>query len=178
MISKESMKTCQILPISKWSIVMGFLKTLAVCGASAIAPSAALADGIALTVQDDAGTHVALSLADLDALDQITFETSTIWTDQNVSFSGVPLSSVLKTAGTSGTILRMTALNDYAVDMPVGDIGDDFPIVATRMNGVEISVRDKGPYWIVYPYDADPAFQTETSYARSVWQLSTLSVMK
>ncbi|WP_252928140.1 hypothetical protein [Paracoccus sp. 08] len=46
--------------------------------------------------------------------------------------------------------------------------------MAYLMDDREISVRDKGPLWIVYPYDADRQYQTEVIYSRSIWQLNCL----
>jgi hypothetical protein len=37
-------------------------------------------------------------------------------------------------------------------------------------------VRDKGPLFIVYPYDSDPQLATQTFYGRSAWQLAKLIV--
>jgi hypothetical protein len=34
-----------------------------------------------------------------------------------------------------------------------------------------MSMRNKGPLWLVYPYDSNVALQTEAVYARSIWQL-------
>jgi len=48
--------------------------------------------------------------------------------------------------------------------------------VATRMDGKVMAVRDKGPYWLVYPYDEDTRYRTEAIYARSIWQLGQLRV--
>ena len=123
-------------------------------------------------------TTIELALSDLDQMPQVTFTTTTIWTEGDVTFSGVPLSHLLEHAVATGVTLRMMALNDYAVDMPIDEIEDLHPIVATRMNGEKMRVRDKGPYWIVYPYDSDPGLQTETTYARSIWQLKSLSVIE
>ncbi len=120
---------------------------------------------------------VMLSLADLDALEQITFSTTTIWTDDEVVFSGVSLKALLVHLDASGQSLEMVALNDYAVTMPIAELEEAAPIVATRMNGEIMSVRDKGPYWIVYPYDSNPRYSTETNYARSIWQLNRLKVV-
>lgn len=125
-----------------------------------------------------AGQNVNLSLPDLDEMPQESFSTTTTWTDGKMTFSGVPLSYILKDVNPEGTVLRMVALNDYSVEMPVSDIGETYPIVATRMDGKTMPVRDKGPYWIVYPYDSSAQFQTETIYARSIWQLKTLSVIE
>ena len=126
----------------------------------------------------DGGNVIEFSLQDLDEMPQESFSTRTTWTEGVVTFSGVSLSHVLKSVGESGSLLRMVALNDYAVEMPISEVGETYPIIATRMNGETMKVRDKGPYWIVYPYDSDPDYRTETSYARSIWQLKTLSVIE
>mmetsp|Transcript_401 Transcript_401/g.1165 ORF Transcript_401/g.1165 Transcript_401/m.1165 type:complete len:136 (-) Transcript_401:626-1033(-) len=124
----------------------------------------------------ESDTHT-LSLAALDALEQVTFTTTTIWTDGAVTFSGVPLKSVLAQVNGNATAVEMIALNDYKVAMPLAQIEDSAPIIATRMNGETMSVRDKGPYWVVFPYDLDPKYQTETIYAYSIWQLNRLKVV-
>ena len=120
---------------------------------------------------------IELSLETLDSLDQITFSTTTIWTDGDVQFSGVSLKALLAYLDVDGQSLEMVALNDYAVTRPVADLEDAAPILATRMNGETMSVRDKGPYWVVFPYDSDPKYSTETNYARSIWQLNRLKVV-
>ncbi|WP_282154331.1 molybdopterin-dependent oxidoreductase [Ruegeria atlantica] len=117
------------------------------------------------------------SLQDLDAMDQVTFSTSTIWTDDEVTFSGVPLKALLTELNTDGTSIEMVALNDYKVTMPLAELENDAPIIATRMDGETMSVRDKGPYWVVFPYDQDPKYRTETIYTFSIWQLKHLKVV-
>ena len=150
----------------------------AMAAALLVQPSTAVAqDAWVLTVTGTNGAETSFALSDLDAMEQAEFTTSTIWTDEDVAFSGVPLRAILSASEIEGTSLSMIALNDYAVEMPLDEIGDDFPIVATRMDGETMSVRDKGPFWVVYPYDADPEFQTETIYARSIWQLNRLSAV-
>jgi len=37
-------------------------------------------------------------------------------------------------------------------------------------------VREKGPLWIIYPFDATNAYRTESHYARSIWQLERIDV--
>jgi hypothetical protein len=37
-------------------------------------------------------------------------------------------------------------------------------------------VRDKGPLFIVYPYDSDTRLQSQTYYSRSAWQVCKLLV--
>ncbi len=157
--------------------ILGMLLALFCAGAGTAAFAQGNKSPFDLSISmDGEQTEVVLTLDELDALPQVAITTSTIWTEGEVAFSGPSLSSVLDAAGQSGTDLKMTALNDYSISMPVAEIGEQFPIVATSMNGQPISVRDKGPYWIVYPYDSAAEYQNETVYSRSIWQLSALTL--
>ncbi|KMW59616.1 hypothetical protein AIOL_004598 [Candidatus Rhodobacter oscarellae] len=114
-------------------------------------------------------------------MQQVSFETTTVWTEDAVSFAGVPLRAVLAECGADLEDARsvvLTALNAYSVEVPLAEIGDTYPIVATRMDGEVIPVRQKGPYWVVYPYDSDASYRTEQAYARSIWQLREISIME
>lgn len=123
------------------------------------------------------GATVTFSMADLDALDQVTITTTTIWTEGELTFTGPSLQSILSMAEIESPNLTLTALNDYAIEMPAPEVDAIYPILATRMDGEPMSVRDKGPFWIVFPYDSDPAFQTETVYSQSIWQLDRIDVL-
>lgn len=133
------------------------------------------APALQLTSQD--GAVSAFTLSDLDAMAQETVVTTTIWTEGVVTFTGPALSTVLEAAGIEGNTLTLIALNDYAIEMPAPGDEDTYPIVATRLDGAPMSVRDKGPYWIVFPYDSGPEFQTETIYAQSIWQLERIEAL-
>jgi hypothetical protein len=41
-----------------------------------------------------------------------------------------------------------------------------------------MSVRDKGPLWLIYPYDSKAEYQSETIYSRSIWQLVKIDLTK
>lgn len=112
----------------------------------------------------------------LKALPAVTIRTSTIWTEGVHDFTGVPLVALLDRLGVDTGTLSATAINDYAVDVPVSDAVEDGPIVAYEMDGTPMSVRNKGPLWIVYPYDSNLAYQTEVIYSRSVWQMDRIVV--
>ncbi len=69
-----------------------------------------------------------------------------------------------------------SAANDYSANLTFPP-GDD--LVADHRNadrGEFIPRRDKGPLWIVFPFDADPAYRTPVAFGQSVWQLVKLSV--
>lgn len=123
------------------------------------------------------GKVTVFDLEMLRALPQTHFETSTVWTEGVTNFTGVSLKDFAESLGiTSGTLV-MTAVNDYAAEVPLADAVEGGPILAYMMDGKIMSVRDKGPIWLVYPYDGHPAYQTEVIYARSIWQLVTIEIV-
>ena len=133
---------------------------------------AAAAEGsVLLTVVAADGAQHEFDMAALDALPQISFTTSTIWTDGKMTFSGPALRNVLGAGGIDKGVVHLVALNDYAVDLDLAGTDDKAPIIATRINGAEFGVRDNGPLWIVYPFDSDLRYQDEVVYSASVWQL-------
>jgi hypothetical protein len=114
----------------------------------------------------------------LEALPVSSFRTSTIWTEKEIEFTGVALNDLLAYVRAKGSVLRATALNDYRVDIPVSDAVQGGPIVAYRTDGTYMSARDKGPLWIVYPYNSNPDHQSEVIYSRSIWQLDEIEVVE
>lgn len=112
--------------------------------------------------------------ATLSDLPQVSFSTTTLWTQGLISFSGPTLQSVLEVTGFTPDVeaIRLTALNDYSVTMETSLIGQNAPIVANRINGAPFSVRDKGPLWIMFPFDLDIKYRSESFYSLSIWQLS------
>ena len=125
----------------------------------------------------NAGEIAEFDTAMLDAIGTVTFETETTWTEGVQTFTGVELSDLLSVLGVNGSQLRATAVNDYAVDIPTGDAVEGGPIVAFLRNGELMSLRDKGPLWIVYPYDSSPKYRTEVIFSRSIWQLDRIEVL-
>jgi hypothetical protein len=39
-----------------------------------------------------------------------------------------------------------------------------------------LSIREKGPLFIVYPYDSKPELQAQMYLDRSAWQLKSLTI--
>lgn len=121
------------------------------------------------------------ALFDRPMLEEIapeSFTTTTIWTDGEQRFEGTSLKGLLDLLGVEDGTLKATALNDYAVEIPVSDAVEGGPIIAHRRNGEEMSIRDKGPLWIVYPYDRNADYRTEQVFARSIWQLDRIEVIE
>jgi hypothetical protein len=166
-----------------------FIGAVSVAVLAALAPLSVSADAlpaptgeVLLTVRGEIanrndGDAALFDRAMLEALGVASFETTTIWTEGVQIFAGVPLGALLDALGAEGTTLRAIALNDYAVEIPVSDAEANGPIVAYLQNGEPMSVREKGPLWVVYPYDARTAYQTEQIYSRSIWQLVAIEVL-
>jgi hypothetical protein len=117
-----------------------------------------------------------LDMALLDGLPRHSFATSTIWTEGVDTYEGVLLSDLLAAVGATGTNVMAKALNDYEITFPVAEATSEGPLLAYRTNGKPMSVREKGPIWLIFPYDAVEAFRTEQTYARSIWQLDRIAV--
>lgn len=130
---------------------------------------------VAVTNTQDAAE---LDLELLQNIERITIETSTIWTEGAQTFEGVSLAALVAALGLEGSTLRASAVNDYAVDIPMSDATQGGPIVAYLLNGAEMSLRDKGPLWIIYPYDKNADYRTEVIYSRSIWQLNRIEMIK
>lgn len=128
---------------------------------------------IAVTNQGDTA---AFDRAMLEELGGDIIVTSTLWTDGVSEFEGVKLSKLAELLGIESGVFVGFAINDYSADIPVSDAFDYQPIIAYKRDGQFMSVRDKGPLWIIYPYDLDPETNTELIYSRSIWQLDRLVV--
>ena len=112
----------------------------------------------------------------LESLGMVAFETTTPWHKGPVKFEGVPLVKVMDAVAANGERLVAVALNDYSAELPMEDVGKYNVILALKRDGEYMPVRDKGPLFIVYPYDSVPELKSQKFYSRSVWQLARLEV--
>jgi hypothetical protein len=113
----------------------------------------------------------------LDALRNRTTVAETPWYDETHAFEGALLSDVVAAVGAEGHDLRVVAINGYEAVIPASDIAQ-FPIIlATRIDGETLSVRDRGPVFIVYPFDLGPELRNESYFSRSVWQVVSMQAL-
>lgn len=125
----------------------------------------------------NAGDKALFDMPMLEHLPQHSFTTSTPWYSQARKFTGPLLRDVLAAAGARGTTLRATALNDYRVDLPFDDVQRHGVLLARLLDDKPMSVRDKGPLFIIYPFDSDKALRSVVYFSRSAWQLKALEVL-
>jgi len=123
------------------------------------------------------GDSATFDMAMLEAAMQHSFSTKTPWFKDARKFTGPLLRDVLAMAGASGSTLRVGALNDYRIDVPADDARRFDVTLARLIDDRPITVREKGPLFMIYPFDSDAALRNPLYYSRSVWQLKTIDVL-
>lgn len=113
----------------------------------------------------------------LESLGTTSFMTSTQWTVGVSEFKGISLQRLIDKVGAAPTALEVIAINEYQVEVPASDAVEGGPILAWQQSGKQLSVREKGPLWLVYPYDKSEAYRTDEIYARSVWQVVKINLL-
>lgn len=113
----------------------------------------------------------------LSALPGREAEIPTPWASAPTRYGGAYLDAVLKAAGATGTRLVVRALNDYSAEIPISDATQFATILADRIDGQPMSVREKGPLMVIYPFDTRPELYNERYFSRSVWQIREIEVL-
>lgn len=112
----------------------------------------------------------------LEAMGMVEIKTRNPFVEGVHTFKGVPLVEVLTRVGADGKILCATALDDYSVDIPIGDAARFEVVLALMWNGKYMTPRDKGPIWVIYPISKFPELNTEMYSSRIIWQLTDIEV--
>ena len=126
--------------------------------------------------EKNAGDKARFDMKMLEALPQHSFTTRTPWYDRPVKFTGPLLSDVLAAVKASGTNISAIAINDYKITIPVSDTQKFKVLVARLLDDQPMPVREKGPLFVIYPFDSDTDLRSSTYYERSIWQLKALDI--
>lgn len=132
----------------------------------------ALAERLAVEGVDQT---VMLSQQDLLKLGPASVTTTTPWTDGESTYRGATLEQVLALAGINGGRVSARALNGYSVNIPVEAAVAAGALVAVSADGELMRVRDKGPFWIVFPWSQQPDLVNREVRAWAIWQLTQIS---
>lgn len=124
----------------------------------------------------NAGETARFDMKMIEALPQHSFTTSTPWFDKPVKFTGPLLADLLAAVKASGTTLSAVAINDYKINIPMADVQKYKVIVARLLDDKPMPVREKGPLFVVFPFDSAAELRSSTYYERSIWQLKALDV--
>lgn len=113
--------------------------------------------------------------SDLKKFKWTSFKTSSPWFNQSKTFNGPLLKDILNDAGIKATDnLTVTALDKYQVNIPASDAWKESVILTREVDGQKLKVKDKGPTWIMYNFDAKAALKSDTYYSRCPWQIATI----
>ena len=143
-------------------------------GAPAGIPVLTLRGKVQRTNQADSAVF---DMAMLESVAQHSFTTKTPWFKQPRKFTGPLLRDLLALVGAHGNTLRVAALNDYRIDVPTDDARRFDVTLARLIDDRPITVREKGPLFMIYPFDSDPTLRNAVYYSRSVWQLKSIDVL-
>lgn len=122
------------------------------------------------------GARAQFDMTALAALPQQEIQPPLPWYDAPRRFTGPLLRDVLAAAGADGKSLRATALNDYRIDIPMDDVTRYGVVLARLLDGKPMSVRDKGPLFVLYPFDRYPGLRNSVYFGRCIWQLRSIEV--
>lgn len=90
---------------------------------------------------------------------------------------GIAVSGLLKKYDLVGGSLAIDALDGYSVEVPRSDI-ESYPVViGLEIDGKPISVRERGPAWLIYPVSGFKELDSPEFEARSVWQIKAIKVV-
>jgi hypothetical protein len=130
--------------------------------------------GVLTEANGSAGAE--FDMAMLALLPQRVITTRTPWFDGARRFTGPRLRDVLAAAGATGRVLQATALNDYRVEIPVDDVMRHDVVLARLLDDRPMPVREKGPLFVIYPFDEKPELATQVHFSRCIWQLRSIAV--
>lgn len=142
----------------------------------AAVPPAARAQEPVLLVSGPSGQPLQITLDDLRKLPAKEIRTSTPWTDGPQTFRGISGAQLARLANLSGREVSAEAINQYRVLIPWEVFTSESLMIAYARNGQPMGVREKGPLWIVFPFDSDPRFMTDIFKSYAIWSLSRLDV--
>ncbi|MFD1344326.1 oxidoreductase [Litorisediminicola beolgyonensis] len=125
--------------------------------------------------QTNDGDAARFDRALLERLDWQEIETHTSFTTGPQRFAGPTLASLLDAVEFAGNTLKLTALNGYEIRFPAEYAFRHGVILALDHDGRAMSVREKGPIWVVFPLDRDGA-EDKRFDGEMIWQLSRLHV--
>lgn len=160
-----------------WIVVAGLLSGTPLTADAASLPTP---EGpVILTVSGQIGVpngEAQFDRAGLESLGLHHLKTQTYWTEGVQDFEGILLRDLLRAVGAHGTVALMQALNDYSIEIPLSDAGSFDVLIAIKINGADMSIRDKGPLWLIYPIDQHPELDRKTTADKMIWQLSKITI--
>lgn len=123
------------------------------------------------------GKVIELDASFLNKYSVYTLRMDTPWFPKNSLFEGYHFKDILKSLKVSeDKTISVIAYNDYAVDIPAKDVYDYDMILANRHNGAKMSLRNKGPFILLYPFNIHKELATAAFYTKCPWQIKKIVI--
>ena len=123
------------------------------------------------------GETIPLSRSELESLPQQRITTTSPYFKGTQEFSGPSLQTLIDTYQQPGSeSILFRALNNYAVETPLQDALALNAIIATRRDSGVMSVRSRGPFWVMLPLAQQPALDNPDNHRLMIWQLSSIEL--
>lgn len=110
------------------------------------------------------------------ALPQQQFTTLHKWSPVAQTFSGPLLEDVLNIYCKDVTSIELSALNNYSLTLDFKLTKQYQPIVAHSINGNRLSIRDKGPLWVMIDHERHN-IKKKNLEGMMIWQLSDIMIL-
>ncbi len=130
--------------------------------------------GYELTIKT-ANNEYKLSQDELKELTGSSLTTVTPWTDQPNVYSGISLADLLAHYQISATTAKARALNDYQVEINLHQALSAGAFIVSHVDGEPMKVRNKGPFWIIFPWSRQPDLIERKYQDWSIWQMIEIS---
>jgi len=124
----------------------------------------------------NSGSQALFDLPMLLGMKQHVIVTDTPWMEGANKFEGPLLRDIIDFVGGQGRSVIATALNGYKVVIPYQDMIDYPVILALKKDDNLLSIRKRGPGWVIYPWSDNRSLQNNRYYTRSIWQLKKLEI--
>ena len=128
----------------------------------------------AVTNRND-GAAVVFDLRTLDAMATATTSTHEPFVKKEMTFTGVPMADLLARSGatTGATKVRMHALDDYKVELPIAEFADRRVLLATKAEGASIPIGKGGPIRLIFPADSTVGKNRDLW----IWSVDSITVL-
>jgi len=104
-------------------------------------------------------------------------KTLTPWTQGEPNFKGLSLITLLNTHNIASGELKFTALNDYSITIPVKELIDAQGFLAMYQDNKILRVRNKGPFWLIFPWSYRSELINSTISSWSIWQIKSIEYL-
>ena len=112
----------------------------------------------------------------IESLPQATITTSNHITSVPVKYRGPLFTDLLTSVSAKGDTVIVTAWDDYLAEIPIVDLKTYGVILATHEDGEQLSIENRGPLFVVFPFDHFPDIRNDLYYNKSVWQIKSIEV--